>query len=459
MIQSTEYSAKDFLAWHKRATNFRKVIKRGFLHKTIAFKLLSYYLYLFIVLLLIISCYILVFQSNIALKFVSLAIFIVTPIMCAYALVLPVQFARVIIVNPRNRRKIKIAREIFRNHDGLKIAIEGSYGKTSMKELLSTVLGFQKKVAASKGNLNVLTSHARFANALTGDEDILIVEFGEGAPGDIRKFSELVSPNLAILTGIAPAHMESYKTIENISKDFFSVQEFINPSDLYVNGDSAIVNQYKTDSNIVYSEKGIMGLKVSDVKIDINGTRFTLKNKNNEIRIRSALIGRHHIGPLSLAVELGYKVGMDAEAIIEAVAKVVPYEHRMQPYSLNGATIIDDTYNGTIEGMQAGLELLHELKARRKIYVTPGLVEQGLEFTEVHQKLAKLIINSRPDVVVLMNNGGTVIVKDYLDANNFQGELIVNDDPLDFYKNLNLFVASGDLVMMQNDLTDNYSSN
>jgi len=117
--------------------------------------------------------------------------------------------------------------------------------------------------------------------------------------------------------------------------------------------------------------------------------------------------------------------------------------------------LIDDTYNGNSDGVKAGLAFLKEQKAKRRIYVTPGLVEQGDKTQEVHEKIGEHIAESA-DVVVLMNNSVTGYIMNGLDRKKFQGQLIIEDDPLFFYTNLDQFVAAGDVVLMQNDWTDNY---
>jgi UDP-N-acetylmuramoyl-tripeptide--D-alanyl-D-alanine ligase len=129
----------------------------------------------------------------------------------------------------------------------------------------------------------------------------------------------------------------------------------------------------------------------------------------------------------------------------------------MQPYQLAGAWIVDDTYNGNLEGIRAGTELLKELPARRKVYVTPGLVGQGQEKQRVHLEVGQLIAHARPDLVVLMQNSVTDYIKQGLAKAKFQGELQIETNPLEFYTNLTHFVAAGDLVVMQNDWTDNYA--
>ncbi len=137
-------------------------------------------------------------------------------------------------------------------------------------------------------------------------------------------------------------------------------------------------------------------------------------------------------------------------------AHTKPYEHRMQPYRLSGAWVIDDAYNGNIQGIEAGTKLLASLKAARKIYVTPGLVDQGSETTAIHEKMGRLIANAKPDIVVLMKNSVTDAIKRGLNESAYKGEIIIQQDALTFYTNLDQFVAAGDVVLLQNDWTDNY---
>jgi len=148
---------------------------------------------------------------------------------------------------------------------------------------------------------------------------------------------------------------------------------------------------------------------------------------------------------------------MSNEQIISGVAAAKPFEHRMQAYGLSGGWVIDDTYNGNIEGIRAGTELLSDLSAKRKIYVTPGLVDQGKEKKAVHLELGRLIAGAEPDVVILMKNSVTAFIVEGLEFANFKGVTKIEENPLQFYNNLGEFIAAGDVVLMQNDWPDNYA--
>src|SRR5665213_3582687 len=140
---------------------------------------------------------------------------------------------RELSTKPKEASLINESASIFANHPGIKIAVAGSYGKTTMKELLKTVLSEGLKVAATPANKNVSSSHAYFAAKLKGDEDILIIEYGEGAPGDVARFARITQPTHAIITGLAPAHLDQYKTLQAAGKDIFSVADHLNGKHVY----------------------------------------------------------------------------------------------------------------------------------------------------------------------------------------------------------------------------------
>jgi UDP-N-acetylmuramoyl-tripeptide--D-alanyl-D-alanine ligase len=182
-----------------------------------------------------------------------------------------------------------------------------------------------------------------------------------------------------------------------------------------------------------------------------------MTKRKTAIRVETRLLGRHQIAPLAMAAGIASRLGMSNRQIEEAIRKVVPFEHRMQTYFIGGAQIIDDTYNGNLEGSLAGISLLGELKANRKIYVTPGLVEQGSEKVAVHETIARALSDTSPDVIVLMRNSSTMIIEKHLSKLKYRGQVKIETDPIQFYENLEHFVANGDVVMMQNDWTDNYN--
>ncbi len=452
MLQQVEYDASKFVHWAGMFPDLTNVKKRGVLKHTKRAQFMLGVAYGGWMLPIIIAPLLAIATSNLRwLPFVIWA-----PAASLLSIYFTTINMQVLIVEPKQKREIAAAKKKLSTLSATRIAVLGSYGKTSMKEMLLAILSTGKRVAATPGNKNVLISHARWINKkLQGDEEVLIFEYGEGAPGDILKLASLSEPQMAVVTGLAPAHLDYYPNLEAIGDDFASIQSVVtSENDRYIYNDSEITREKITGN--FYDENGVAGWQASNISVGFDGTSFTLKKGKRKLKLHTALIGEHHVGPLSAAVAIAADLGLSDDQLTEGVAATKPFEHRMQARALHGAWIIDDTYNGNIEGMRAGLALLMSLPAKNRIYVTPGLVDQGVENERVHNQLGQLIAAANPDKVVLMQNSNTNFIQQGLTEGGYHGELVIEDQPLEYYTQLEHFLAAGDVVMLQNDLPDSY---
>lgn len=459
MLQNTEYQPRAYLSWYWRVADFTKVMYRRRLSKTKPARLLLAILILGMITQLIVGITLLIitFGDVNWWTYLGWVLILTYPVVWGYAIVIPLVLGRLFIIDPKNRKLIKESKEIFAKHPGIKIAVAGSYGKTSMKELLNTVLSQGKKVAVTPANKNVSSSHARFAKKLTGKEDILVIEYGEGAPGDVKRFVDITKPTYGVITGLAPAHLDRYSSLAEAGRDIFSLADALKPDHVFVNSESKATNTFMKSGFNKYNSHSVLGWKITDVRVDFSGTTFVMKKDKQELRLKSGLLGRHQVGPLAFVAAFSLSLGLTKEQVKTGIAKTMAFEHRMQPRLLNGAWIIDDTYNGNIDGMIAGLCLLSELPGKRKIYVTPGLVDQGQETKQVHLQLGEEIARIKPDKVILMQNSTTKYIQKGLKKGNYNGEVLIEPKPLEFYTNLEYIIAGGDVVMLQNDWPDNYN--
>ncbi len=460
MLQSVEYQTRPYFSWLRRTRDFNQVMQRRTLDRTRRAGLLLRALQAGIILHILIGIGLICLGIKGTLAggvLFGIAFILAYPLLWPYLLVVPLLLGRWFVSNPADQQRIAAAERIFAKHPGVKIAVAGSYGKTTMKEILLTVLGESLTVAATPANKNVSVSHANFAKKLTGKEDVLIIEYGEGAPGDVLRFAKLTHPTHAVITGVSPAHLDRYKTLEAAAEDIFTLAQRVPPGKVYVNGESPEVQPYIKSGYRVFSGHETLGWKISQAKTGFDGTSFVIKKGPEALKLHSGLVGKHQVGFLAFAAILGLELGLTHQQVQAGVAKTMPFEHRMQPYRLAGGWVIDDTYNGNKEGIRAGTHLFAELHGKRKIYVTPGLVDQGEETERVHVEAGRLIADAAPDIVVLMRNSATDHIKRGLEEGKFAGEVRIEPQPLEFYTNLNHFLAAGDLIVMQNDWTDNYA--
>jgi UDP-N-acetylmuramoyl-tripeptide--D-alanyl-D-alanine ligase len=451
MLQQVEYDPRTFLKWFARLPRLDRVMHRQQLGWSGRAKLLVGFCYG--VALVYVAAILL---ASVFLDILFLCALILTPGIIIGLLCVVVSIAWLLIEQPRRARLLAQSEKLFTRHPGIKIAIAGSYGKTSMKELLVAALKTDKKIAATPGNENVPISHARWIHSLDGDEDLLLIEYGESAPGDVKRFAETTHPDIGIITGLAPNHLDRYLSLEAVAKDLFSLADYLEDKKVYVNAEPAAIKPYLKAVYNTYDRNSACGWMISDISVSIEGTSFSMQKGSKHMRIKSALLGRHQVGPLAFVAAFSHSLGLSVGQIEANLGQMKPYEHRMQSRQLAGAWVIDDAYNGNLEGIRAGLKLLKELPAKRKMYVTPGLVDQGEETEKVHHEIGELIADAQPDKVVLMQNSVTRFITQGLNNAGFKREITLERDPLQFYTNLEQIVAAGDLIMLQNDWTDNY---
>jgi len=461
MLQQVEYNPSKFWDWIRNLLQKNNpvsgVMTRKILVYTTRAKMLVFLSYGFLLLGAVTVLFLMAEMSLIYILALLAIWLIIAPLYLSLFLYCVCGFAYLAVVKPGQQKALSNATNIFKNHKAVKIAVLGSYGKTTMKELLNTVLSEGLSTATTPGNMNVTASHAKFAKSLNGDEDIIIVEFGEGEPGDIARMASMLSPDYAIITGLAPNHLDFYPDLSAVAKDLLDIYNFVDSTRVFTNSGSEMLKKYLEDDALTFNESKMLNWSTKNIKVSVDGLSFDIESAGKNIQVNSGLLGRHQIGPLMCTAVLADLLGLNKKDIESGLAKSKPYEHRMQPRLVQGAWLIDDTYNGNLEGLQAGLRLLSELDGRRKWYVTPGLVDQGSETEKVHQLLGQSIAEASPDIVVLMENSARPTIQKSMEQNGFGGELRIEKNPLEFYGNIEHLLAVGDVVLMQNDWTDNYS--
>src|SRR5690606_10491674 len=269
------------------------------------------------------------------------------------------------------------------------IGITGSYGKTTMKEVLATVLDEKFKMVKTIENQNTPIGIARvILNKLNLDTEVFIVEMGEYVKGDVDAICKLTPPDISIITGINEAHLERYGNMQNAIDTKFEIVENTPEGGLVVlNADDKLikenVDRFAEGKRIEwYSSKNdsLSKYLVQNVQLDVQnlGLNFSInrKEKNSEeVLFRTKFLAEYIIGNIVAAMVIAEELDMNETEIRLGVSKVRPVEHRLEPSrTANDIVIIDDTYNGNSAGIKEGINLLNKFKNRRKVYITPGLV-------------------------------------------------------------------------------------
>lgn len=342
------------------------------------------------------------------------------------------------------------------------IGIAGSYGKTTMKEVLLEVLGAKFNTAATPESVNTPVGIARWIlKKFDGSLDIAIIEMGEHYPGDIEELCKLTKPDIAVVTGINESHLERMKTLDNIVATVFEVVSGTKAGGLVVlNADDGLV--MKNYKKYVWPDHRVVEYKAESRKYKV----FSAEKLCWEAEVEGTgkvdvnLLGEYSLGDVDAAVKIAKNLGMNSQEIIAGIKNIKPVEHRLQPIKSGGdVLVIDDSYNGNPAGAAEAIKVLSRFTNRRKIYITPGLVEMGKAAAEIHREIGRQLAGVA-DVVILIKNSVTPFIEEeirnYELGTGKKPEVVWFDTAPEAHAALKNILKPGDLILFQNDWGDQY---
>jgi UDP-N-acetylmuramoyl-tripeptide--D-alanyl-D-alanine ligase len=314
------------------------------------------------------------------------------------------------------------------------VCVTGSYGKTSIKNFIAEILSKKFNVYATPRSVNTLGGIIRDVNEeLASNTEIYVCEAGARESGDILEITRFLEPQTAVVGKVGLAHIEYFKTLENIVR---TKLEIIQSPRLEV----AFVHNSVTDE--AHEKVTFFGNEIKNIDATLDGTDFEIELDGEMLSLHTNILGSFQTMNIAAAIRVAKHFGMSNYEIKKAVANLTPVEHRLQKIKAGGKIILDDGFNGNIEGMLEAIRLC-SLHNGDKMIVTPGLVESNKELN------LKLIdaINKVFD---------TVIVTGSLNAELFDQNLKVKTKIMlrDKSKLQDILAAqtkSGDIILFAND--------
>ncbi len=370
-----------------------------------------------------------------------------------------------IILKPVERRinnwYINDAKRILKEHPGLIIVgITGSYGKTSTKHFLETILSQKYNVLMTPGSFNTTMGVVRtIREYLKPTHEVFICEMGAKQIGDIKEICDLVHPKYGILTSVAEQHLDTFKNIENVRKTKFELIDSL-PQDgcAFLNADYEIIkntNHGKTAEYYSTTDKTAnYYVDMQELAYSQDGTDFSVIVNGNTIKMRTPLLGDYNISNILACVACACKLGLTTEQIAFGVHKLRPVEHRMEiKRNAAGVVIIDDAFNSNPKGAKMALETLAGFPGQRFV-ITPGIIELGDKQYFYNEQLGEQIADN-VDFAVLVGAKQTAPIYDGLIKKSFPTDKIyvaqnLNDAATWAFSRTN----PGDVVLFENDLPD-----
>jgi UDP-N-acetylmuramoyl-tripeptide--D-alanyl-D-alanine ligase len=285
------------------------------------------------------------------------------------------------------------------------LAVTGSAGKTTTKEILAHVLATRFRVMKSSGNLNNHIGLPLQLLKLEAEQDIAVVEMGMNHAGEIRALGTLAHHDLAIVTAVAPVHLEFFDSLRDIARAKYEIIETLHPGGVAVlNADDDYVCQFGRD----FKGKVVMfGIKraadVSAQKIKLNGAEgstFELVAGSVREPVSFPLVGEHNIYNALAAAAAAMDHGVTPSQAAVALSSIRPPEKRGQVVEIGGATIINDCYNSNPRALEAMIDTLASMKAQRRILIAGEMLELGPTAEALHRECGQHAAEKKIDVVI-----------------------------------------------------------
>jgi len=346
------------------------------------------------------------------------------------------------------------------------VGITGSYGKTSSKNILSDILNIKYVTRPTPKNLN--TEYGLMItinNHLDKYDQVFIAEMGAYVRGEIKTLCDMVHPKYGILTKVGTAHLESFKSRENIQKTKFELIESL-PSDGcgVLNRDDEWQVSYNLKNNVKILWIGVdtkdeVDVRATNIKCNNNGSTFDVifKGDKKKYPFETKLLGKNNVYNILASIALGKELGMSISELQAGVRKVRPVEHRLELKNLGGMYMIDDAYNSNPVGAAMAVDVLGMMPGV-KVVVTPGMIELGDKQDEYNKEFGKQIAKVADHVILIGEKITKPIYNGLIEAGYKNENIHILNDVVDSYPLVRKLAGKKEVyALYENDLPDSYN--
>lgn len=330
------------------------------------------------------------------------------------------------------------------------VGITGSTGKTSTKDITSSVLQSKFKVFKTSGNFNNEIGLPLMIFQLDNTYDVAVLEMGMSNFNEIHRMAKAARPDIAIITNIGISHLENLKTRENILKAKLEITDFFNENNvLIVNWDNDLL------SSISFSKYKIIKTSVSgngefnavNLKLDEDSSNFDISVNGEKLKTKFSITvpGKHNVENSLLAIACGKEMGISYDKISDGLKNVEMTSMRLDVVKMEKFTIVDDSYNASPDSMKAAIEVVKKIPGKRKIAVFGTMRELGEETFNAHKDVGEYAASNGIDLLITVGEFNEA----YDSGFNNKGKHIEFLNTEDAIKNIESIISEGDVVLIK----------
>ena len=398
-------------------------------------------------------------------------------IWATYMLLLPYLTALANLINKPVEEKINEyytndAKRILAEHKDLRvIGITGSFGKTSVKYYLTTLLAEGFRVLMTPESFNTPMGVVRtIRNDLKPTHEIFVCEMGARHVGDIKEICDIVHPDDGIITSIGYQHLETFQSLDHIIGTKYELFDAVEEKKRaqgarpgknlkFINGDNEIIASHmKYPDAITYGTKEGNQYRATDLTVSKTGTTFTVTSPDGDsAEYTTKLVGQHNVENIVGAIACANCMGIPLGKLRPAVRRLQPVPHRLELVQHGAVSILDDAYNSNPAGAKVALDTLALFTDTVKVLVTPGMVELGEKEAEYNKEFGKQAA-AVCDYIILVGNQTQPIADGVVEAGFDKEKLFVKDTLAEATSLMyELDCGKEKVILLENDLPDNYT--
>lgn len=331
------------------------------------------------------------------------------------------------------------------------IAITGSVGKTTTKDMVYAVLSSKYKTLKTKGNFN-----NNIGMPLTlinySNEEAIVLEMGMNHLGEISFLSNIAKPDTAIIINVGHSHIGNLGSRENILKAKMEIVDGMsNAGMLVINGDNDMLKAVKNTKQrlIKFGFKGANDITAYNVMVSDNTTEFMIKENEKEYKIKLKLVGENFIYNALAAWIIGKIYNVEPDERVKALENCEFTKMRMNIENKNGIIMINDCYNASPESMKVALEALSKQDAKRKIAILGDMLELGEYSEKLHEEVGENVAKNEIDKLYTVGKLAQNIKNGAINTGMLEQNVKSYDTLEDILKEIKTLISKGDAVLVK----------
>ncbi len=328
------------------------------------------------------------------------------------------------------------------------VAVTGSAGKTTTKDIVAAVLQARWVVGKTEGNFNNHIGVPLSLLRVPENAEVGVLELGMNHAGEIRALTAIAEPQVGVVTNVGYAHIEAFESIDEVA---LAKRELIDalPADgvAVLNADDQRVSAFRdahSGSTLTYGLSERADVRATDVTMSTEGSAF----RTSDVQFRTALTGRHSIQNILAGLAVAKIFNIDFEELVPVIAAIAPGKMRGEKSKRNGITVLNDSYNSNPEAARAMVAVLSREPAKRRVAVLGEMLELGYWAESLHRDLGKYVAEAGIDVLVGVRGMSRPMVEEAKNAGLSHAAFFF-DQPEEAGAFLRDYVRRGDAVLFK----------